>query len=288
METGAEERHRISCFTGPILLGTGAHFVKIVDLTQENEDCYFHCLEEWSDEMKESDHIKKAWYQRIKGKDLIVKLALDDRNTVGGMIQYLPIEESFIQGKDLFFVLCIWVHGYKKGRGNFQGQGMGRSLLQAAEEDARSRGARGMAAWGIGLPFWMKASWFRKHGYEPIDHQGLGVLLFKPFTADATPPRWFRPAEKPGGYAEDKICVTAFVNGWCPAQNLTHERARRACEGFVEEVTFRTIDTLDRHNLEKWGIPDGVYINGKKIGWGPPVSYEKIKKKIARQVNRKR
>ena len=262
--------------------------MKIVDLTPENDDCYFHCLEEWSDEMKKSDHIKEAWYRRIKGKGLIVKLALDDNNTVGGMIQYLPIEESFVQGEDLFFVLCIWVHGHKKGRGNFQGQGMGRGLLQAAEEDARSRGARGMAAWGIRLPFWMKASWFRKHGYEPIDRQGLGVLLFKPFTPDATPPRWFRPAEKPGGYAKDKICVTAFVNGWCPAQNLTYERARRACEEFGEEVTFRTIDTLDRSNLEKWGIPDGVYINGKKIGWGPPVSHEKIMKKVTRQVCRRR
>ena len=50
---------------------------------------------------------------------------------------------------------------------------MGKALLRAAEEDARALGALGMAAWGISLPFWMKASWFRKHGYRKADRQGI-------------------------------------------------------------------------------------------------------------------
>jgi GNAT superfamily N-acetyltransferase len=63
----------------------------------------------------------------------------------------------------LYFVYCIHVPGHKQGRGNFQGHGMGTALLCAAEEDARRLGAKGMAAWGVWLPFWMKASWFKKH-----------------------------------------------------------------------------------------------------------------------------
>jgi len=43
-------------------------------------------------------------------------LTVDDNGKVGGMIQYIPIEHSFAEGKDLYFINCILVHGYKKGR----------------------------------------------------------------------------------------------------------------------------------------------------------------------------
>lgn len=258
----------------------------IVDLKPENEEIYFQCLEDWSDEMKEASHLKETWYRRMEESGLIVKLALDDNGTVGGMIQYLPIEESFVVGENLYFILCIWVHGRRKGRGNFQGKGMGKRLLRSAEEDAQNRGADGIAAWGIRLPFWMKASWFRKQGYVPVDRQGLAVLLWKPFTSEAALPSWLRPVKKPGGHEEGKVCVTAFLNGWCPAQNLTYERTRRACEDLGEDVAFRTIDTLDSTNLMQWGIPDGVFIEGKKIGWGPPLKYKKIRRMISQQIGK--
>ena len=132
----------------------------------------------------------------------------------------------------------------------------------------------------------MKASWFRKQGYVSVDRQGLAVLLWKPFIGNATPPQWLRPAKKPGRHEEGKVCVTAFLNGWCPAQNLTFERTRRACEDLGEDAMFRTIDTLDKKNLREWGIPDGVFINGKKIGWGPPLTYKKIQRKIAKQTGK--
>ena len=57
-----------------------------------------------------------------------VKLALDDDGQVGGMIQYLPIEHSFAEGRHLHYVACTWVHGHKQGRGNFQKRGMGKAL----------------------------------------------------------------------------------------------------------------------------------------------------------------
>ncbi|MGC9312549.1 MAG: hypothetical protein ACP5IA_07625 [Sediminispirochaetaceae bacterium] len=94
--------------------------MRIVDLTPEHEQLYFRCLEDWSEEMDEAGDHKERWYRRMQDRRLRVKLAEDDKGTVGGMIQYLPIEYSEASGEDLYFVLCIWVHGYKQGRGNFQ------------------------------------------------------------------------------------------------------------------------------------------------------------------------
>ncbi|MFC1957825.1 GNAT family N-acetyltransferase [Chloroflexota bacterium] len=261
--------------------------MKIIDLAEEHEKLYCVCLEDWSEEMKEAGDHKEAWYNKMKDKGLRVKLALDNNGEVGGMIQYVPIERSFAEGKDLYFINCIWVHGHKKGRGNFQKKGMGTALLQAAEDDARALGAKGITAWGIPLPFWMKASWFRKQGYTKVDKQGFlgAVLLWKPFTDEAIPPKWIKQKKKPE-MTPGKVAVTAFLNGWCPAQNLVFERAKRAASEFGDKVVLREINTFDRETFLEWGLVDALFIDDKLVRAGPPPPYEKIKKMIARKARK--
>ena len=259
--------------------------MEITDLSEKYLDTYLVCLEGWSEDMKEAGDHKHKWYERMKDKGLRVKLAVDDDKACG-MIQYIPVEYSFIEGNDLYFITCIWVHGYRKqGVGNYQKRGIGKSLLRAAEEDARQHKAKGIAAWGISLPFWMKASWFKKQGYIRVDKVGTGVLLWKPFTDDAAPPKWIRENKKPGK-SEGKVIVTSFVNGWCPAQNLVFERAKRAASEFGPEVEFQGIHTFDRNTFLEWGIADGLYIDGKEIRTGPPPSYKRIRKKIEKRVKK--
>ena len=61
----------------------------------------------------------------------------------------------------------------------FDGQGFGHGIGMS------QYGAKGMAAWGLWLPVWMKASWFKKHGYQGVDRSGPRELVWKPFVADA-------------------------------------------------------------------------------------------------------
>jgi hypothetical protein len=190
-----------------------------------------------------------------------------------------------IEGKDLYFINCIWVHGHKQGIGNFQKRGIGKALLQAAEEDVQSMNKKAMAAWGISMPFWMKASWYKKQGYKKVDKNGMAVLLWKPLQKEAIPPRWIKEKKRPEK-GIDKVNVMSFVNGWCPAQNLVHERAKRASGEYGERVEFQEISTLEEKVLDEWGISDGLFIDGKQVRTGPPPSYEKIRKKIARKVKR--
>ncbi len=221
----------------------------------------------------------------MKDNGLRVKLALDDDGQVGGMIQYLPIEHSLANGADLHFINCIWVHSYKEGRGNFQKKGMGKALLQTAEEDVRAKGAKGIVAWGLSMPFWMKASWYKKHGYTKVDKQGIQVLLWKPFAEDAIPPRWIKAREKPGK-VPGKVAVTAFLNGWCPSQNIVFERAKRAAAEFGDRVVFQEVNTSDRDVFLGCGISDALYVDGKEVRNGPPPSYERIRKIIAKRVRK--
>jgi GNAT superfamily N-acetyltransferase len=259
--------------------------MKIIDLEKEHEDAYCLCLEEWSDEIREAGGHKRDWYERAKDRGLRVKLAVDEHGTVGGMIQYLPIEQSPAAGTGLYFILCVWVHGHKQGRGNFQKKGMGAALLRAAEDDARELGAHGMAAWGVVLPFWMRASWFRKYGYRKADKNGMMALMWKPFSADAQPPAWIKPNKKPHVEA-GKVVVTGFLNGWCPAMSMVHERARRAATELGPPVEFREFRTCDPGVFQEWGITDALFIDGKEVRNGPPPKFDKIKKKIARRVRK--
>ena len=185
-----------------------------------------------------------------------------------GMIQYGPIEHSMVDGTGLYFVYCIHVHGHKQGRGNFQKHGMGSALLEAAEADARALGAKGMAVWGVWLPFWMKASWFRKHGYRKADRQGISVLLWKPFTEDAQTPRWFPSKKKQPEALAGKVNVTAFSSGWCLACNLVYERARRASAEFGDKVVFREIDVSERSAVAEWGQSDALYVGRQESSMG--------------------
>ena len=256
-------------------------------MDEEHEDLFCQCLEDWSEEAREGAPRRRVWYQRMRDQGLRAKLALDDGGEVGGMIQYVPAGSSFVEGDELYFVLCIWVHGHEEGRGDFQGRGMGRALLNAAEEDARAMGAKGMAAWGLVLPIWMRARWFKRQGYRRVDRKGMAALMWKPFVEGAEPPRWVRERRRPGA-VPGQVTVVSLNNGWCTAMNIVHERASRAAAELGDRVVFQEVDTSDRDTFMEWGIADGLYIDGKQVRTGPPPSYERIRKLIERRARRLR
>jgi hypothetical protein len=111
-------------------------WMDVIDLAPPHEELYCQCLEDWSADIREAGDHKRAWYAKMRDRGLRVKLAVDDAGEVGSMIQYVPIQYAPASGKDLFFINCIWVHGHQQGRGNFQKRGMGKALLEAAEDDA--------------------------------------------------------------------------------------------------------------------------------------------------------
>jgi len=258
--------------------------MEIIDLDEKHLGDYLVCLESWSDEIKEAGDHKERWYRFMKDKGLRVKVAVDGDKTLG-MIQYVPIEHASAEGRDAYFIHCIWVHGHKQGVGDQRKRGLGKALLRAAEEDAAARGAKGMAAWGVSMPVFMRAAWFKKQGYVKVDKTSIQVLMWKPFSKDAVAPKWIREKKRPEG-KEGTVTVSCFLNGWCPGMNMTFERAKRAAAEFGGKVRFEAVSTLDRDVFLDWGIADGLFIDGKSVRTGPPPSYDKIRKKIRKKVKR--
>jgi hypothetical protein len=142
-----------------------------------------------------------------------------------------------------------------------------------------------MAAWGVLIPTWMTAGWFKKHGYLRVDRVGIRALMWKPFTDDAAPPRWIEPGPRPS-LIEGKVAVTAYINGWCPASNLVYERAKRAAEVLGADVVFESVETTEQSAMIRCGHSDCVFLDGKTLQKGPPPSYERIYKMMVRRVAR--
>jgi len=165
---------------------------------------------------------------------------------------------------------------------------MGTALLEAAERDARERGAGGMAAWGLALPFWMRASWFKRHGYRRADRRGIASLVWKRFTGDAEAPRWPASTGKRPEPVGGRVVVTGCLNGWCPAQNLAFERARRAAAPFGGLVECRLVDTSDRETMLAWGETDALFVDGLRVRTGPPPSEAKLAALLRKRVRRVR
>jgi N-acetylglutamate synthase-like GNAT family acetyltransferase len=259
--------------------------MKIIDLKKEHEPTYFNCLEDWSSEIKEGHPHKENWYNIEKDRGLRVKLAKSEDGKLIGMIQYVPVEHSFVNGRNLYVMLCIWVHGHKEGVGNQMGKGTGKALLSAAEEDVKSLGAKGLAVWGLSIPAFMRASWFKKQGYKKTDKMGIQVLLWKPFASEAEKPSWVRPKKKPGK-VKGTVDITIFQNGWCSVQNMAANRIKRAAAEFGDIVKITEYNTSDRETFLEWGISGGIFINGKELRTGPPPSYEKLKKIVGKYVRK--
>ena len=250
--------------------------MKIIDLKPEYKNTYFNCLEDWSDEIKDAGNHKALWYEGMKNRGLRVKLAVDDEGKACGMIQYVPSEYSFIGEEGFYMIMCIWVHGHKEGVGNQQKKGIGTMLIDAAEKVCREMGVEALLAWGVSMPFFMKASWFKKHDYKKIDKDNIRVLLWKPFVEDIKAPSLIRMRKKPG-LVEGKVKIDAFI---------VFERVKKAFEEFKDDIVLEIHNTTDINIYKEWGILDGVYVDGKVVQKGPPPSYEKIYKIIKKRVER--
>jgi len=85
-----------------------------------------------------------------------------------------------------------------------------------------------------------------------------------------------------------KVVVTSVVNGWCPAGNLVHERARRASAALGPNVVFQTVDAFERNVGMEWGTSGALFVDRTPVRTGPPPSYEKIRSIIARHARRLR
>ena len=63
--------------------------------------------------------------------------------------------------------------------------------------------------------------------------------------------------------------ITAYKNGWCPANNILYERVKRAAKKFPGKVILNTINTFDKEVMQTCGKSDEIFIEKKLLSSGP-------------------
>ena len=255
----------------------------VVDLSDNEMNEYLCCLKTWDDSFYSER--KRKWYNKKVKQGLCVKIIKDEKENVLGMAQYLPAKETFIEGENIFFIQCIWVHGYDKGFGNVQGRGLGTLLLKEVEKDVKRKGIGALAAWGMSFQEWMPVSWYIKHGYNEIDRDGMKILVWKKFNDTVVKPKFIKPKKLPDTI-KGKVLVTVFNDGWCQDPNIEIDLTKKIVKEYGNKVIYKEYDTSDRDVLKEWGIDNAILVDNEWLTFGPYSVEDQLRELIEEKIKK--
>jgi GNAT superfamily N-acetyltransferase len=232
-----------------------------------------------SDEIDRCGRARAVWLQEASMQGARVKVALLDSRQVG-FLYLLPIEIApwGPLGEGLMVIPCLYVQQHGAG------QGLGKALLDAAEEEVRRQERHGIVTEAFHHDFWfMPAPFFLRHGYSEVYRQGARALLWKPFDAAVAPPRplesRYRFEPVPG-----KVVVDLFWQTFCQTSWIEAQRVREVAAEFGEAVVLREYPADDRAVLLRYQHPRAIYVNGRRIDWGYEAPREGIREAISRAL----
>lgn len=214
------------------------------------------------------------WLREQHRYGLRVKVALIDGRHVG-FLYAMPVEIApwGTVGRDLMAIQCLVAN-------KPAGQGIGRALMTAAEEEARRQERKGTIVIAYYHDFWfMPAYFFEKCGYSRIGeiaevtdvgeriYLSNKALLWKVFDDSAEPPRFpkqnyvFKPVA-------GKVVIDLFTTRSCLTYDVEAQRVREVADEFGDSVVLREYCADNPKVRDEYGLCRGIFINGKAVGWG--------------------
>jgi N-acetylglutamate synthase-like GNAT family acetyltransferase len=255
--------------------------MKIVEIDKDTEGTFFRCLHDEKPQDPEITRIRREWYVKMKPLGLRARVLLEENGEVVGLCQYLPIEHSPFEGKDLLAILCMWIHGYEHLIGNQQGKGYGKFFLEHVEEDARKSGYKGVAVWGKDFPYWNPVSFYEHMGYSRADKDENNVLVWKAWDDTAEAPK-IKHIQKPKPGVE-KVSVTAFLCGWCIGEIESALEAREVVKG-IKDIAYSTLINISFSPT----IDGTLYLDDKAYkSDGPPYTIDELRADIIKMYKEK-
>ena len=255
--------------------------VEIRDMSSADEYFVATCSH-----VKESDEIdacgqrRLAWLRKAHEAGLRVKVGIVSGEHAG-FLYVMPIEISPCGplGRDLSVIPCLYV--LEKGKG----KGLGRDLIGAAEDAARTQGKKGLVVVGHYHDFWfMPAPFFEKCGFSVARRRDNMALLWKVYDASAEAPSFLESHYSFEPIA-DKVVVDLFWNTFCETSDIEAERVREVVTEFPDSAVLREYCSDDTATLSRYQTPRAIFIDGKPIGWGYEAPKEGIREALSQALS---
>ena len=226
------------------------------------------------------------WLREQYQNGLRVKVALIDGKSVG-FLYVMPVEISpqGPVGRDLMVIQCLAGIGPA-------GQGVGRALMKAAEEEARRQEQKGIVLIAhYDDSGFMPAYFFEKCGYSRIGeiaevtdvgerlYLSNKALLWKVFDDSAEPPG-FRKQKYVFKPVTGKVVIDLFTTLSCPTFDIEAQRVREVTGEFGDLVVLREYCVDDLKIRDEYGLRRGIFINGNMIGWGHEAPKDGVRAEI--------
>lgn len=247
----------------------------------EAEDEYFVTTSSLIQEFTEVDtcaEARRRQFKHMRSEGALFRIAILDNEQVG-FAYGVPIESSSWGplGDSLMVIPCLYV--VEKATS----QGAGKALLASIEREAQAIGCQGVVITAYrdipGSEWFMPASFFELLGYVPTGARSRELLLWKPFTSEATPPHFLQP-HYVFAPIEGVVVVDLFWNAFCLTSVIEAQRVREVCREHGDSVLLREFRAENRDVLLRHQIARAIYVNGDEIGWGYEAPKEGIREAI--------
>lgn len=155
-------------------------------------------------------------------------------------IEYAPLEKAWvpIEGKNYYYIYCLWVTG------EFKGTGTGKALLESCIADAKENGKAGICMLGAEKQkAWLSDQAFaKKYGFVPVDETESGYRLLA-LSFNGTVPHFCKSAKREQ-IGRDNL--TVYYDFQCPFVWQRMETLRDYCEEKEIPADFIEIDSLEK------------------------------------------
>jgi len=251
--------------------------IVIRDMTEEDEYYVGTCthVNENNIECESSFPRRISWLRQMEKHGLKIKVALFN-NVHAGFIYIMPIEiNPFpIEGMDLMVFPCL------VSQSKFSLKGVGKKLIEAAEEETLKHNRKGIATIANFWDFWfMPAKYFENLGYKVAEKRGIEAILWKQFDPSAEPPH-FRKMNYSFKPIQGKVVVDLFWNVFCLTSDVEAQRVREVVSEYKNDVVFNEYSAVKPTTLKRYGISRGIFVNGKWIEVGPEIEKNTLRQEI--------
>ena len=263
--------------------------MELLEIDDSTEDTFYRCLHDEIPADPRVIEMRKAWRAQFQPRGHRAKVLKDDAGRVVGLTNYIPVEHSPYEGRNLMAILCMWIHGYDHLVGNQQAKGYGRFMLGEIEADARQSGMDGMVVWAKDYDAWNPVGFYEHMGFERADQDGLDVLAWKAFNDSARRPAFLARNTLIATDATDdgRVSVTLFSNGWCGGGCQLCMMARDVSAGLESEVALTEVLAWDKDDMRLRGESiDVLYVDGEPFRPdGPPATPAELEAALRHRAN---
>lgn len=221
--------------------------------------------------------LSREWFAENLGRHVEGFHLTDEEGHVIGHLYWAPGDQALAPYKieeGAAYLYCEWVQRSHRGKGGM------RLLFREFVDSLRSQGYKGILVDGTEIEGYMHSRHFLRRGFRALREGEGGGLLYYPLgqPSVAVEPIEARIARE----TEAEVEILVIGSRFCPVGASAVLAVRKVAQEFGERVVVREIPA-GREAIARYGVADGIFINGKARFFGP-VQESGVRKAIEEEL----